>query len=188
MSIVLSNPLGPKWTAGRHGSPDAETAGIRARNAAGLTIVEVAALPGQEAELRGALKAAFGMELGQGSPADSAENAVCSGPGRYLLTGHDVHAVKGAVGDLGLAVDQSSGRVRISIYGPACAGLLAKACPLNLAAWPVGAAHASHFLHIACCYFRRADDGFDLYFGRSFAQSAAEWLLDAGAEFGVEVV
>lgn len=189
MSIVLSNPLGPKWTTGFHGSTEGgNTAGIRASHAAGLTVVEVAALPGQAADMRAALLAAFGMELGSGTPAESAENAVCTGPGQYLLTGHDVQTVKAAVGDLGLAVDQSSGRVRISIDGPAAAGLLAKACPINLASWPAGAAHASHFMHIACCYFRRAEDGFDLYFGRSFAQSAAEWLLDAGAEFGVEVV
>lgn len=189
MNLVLSNPLGPKWTLGRHGNTSSETAaGVRAHHAAGLTAVEVAALPGQAAAMRAALKTAFDMDLGQGSPAESKENAVCTGPGQYLLTGYDVQTVKAAIGDLGLAVDQSSGRVKVSIDGPSTAGLLAKACPLNLATWPFGAAHASHFLHIACCYYRRSEDGFDLYFGRSFAQSAAEWLLDAGAEFGVEIV
>lgn len=188
MNVVLSNPLGPNWTLGRHGSTDGETAGIRAHHAAGLAVVEVAALPGQAALIREALKTAFEMDLGQGSPAESAENAVCTGPGQYLLTGQDVTTVKAAIGDLGLAVDQSSGRVRLSIDGPSTADLLAKTCPLNLAQWPIGAAHASHFLHIACCFYRRSEDGFDLYFGRSFAQSAAQWLLDVGAEFGVEIV
>lgn len=185
-TIVLSNPLGAHWTAGRHGQAEGE-AGIRATHAAGLTIVEVAALPGQAQPLRAALEAGFGMALGDGQPAHSAENAVCTGPGHYLLVGHDVQAVKAAVGDLAIAVDQSSGRVRVSIDGPAVAELLAKACPLDLRAWPIGGAQASHFLHIACAYYRRSEHGFDLYFGRSFAASAAQWLLDAGAEFGVEI-
>jgi sarcosine oxidase subunit gamma len=186
MSIVLSNPLGPKWTASRHGKADGE-AGIVASHGVGLTVVEVAALPDQAEALRTALSAAFGMDLGDGSPAHSAETAVCTGPGQYLLTGHDVQTVKAAVGDLAMVADQSSGRVQVSIDGPAVADLLAKACPINLADWPVGAAQASHFLHIACAYYRRSETGFDLYFGRSFAQSAAQWLLDAGAEFGVEI-
>ena len=187
MSPVLRNPLGPKWTPGEHGSTPAGGSGVTAGHAVGLTIVEVAALPGQAEALRAALKAAFGMELGAGTPAESAENAVCTGPGQYLLTGHDVAAVKAAVGDLALAVDQSSGRVRVTVSGPAVADLLAKTCPLNLAQWPVGAAHASHFLHIACAYFRRGEDRFDLYVGRSFAQSFGEWLLHASAEFGLSV-
>ncbi|MAV47510.1 MAG: hypothetical protein CBC49_006195 [Alphaproteobacteria bacterium TMED89] len=186
MSPVLKNPLGAKWTAGRHGKAEGGP-GVLASHTAGLTIVEVAALPGQAQAMRAALKAAFGMDLGAGSPAEGAENAVCTGPGQYLLTGHDVATVKAAVGDLALAVDQSSGRVRLTISGPAIAALLAKTCPLDLATWPVGAAHASHFLHIACTYFRRGDAEFDLYVGRSFAQSVGKWLLDASAEFGLEI-
>jgi sarcosine oxidase subunit gamma len=185
-TIALSSPLGPRWTPGHWGSTD--SVGIRAHHAAGLSIVEVGALPDTAADLRTALNAAFSIDLGAGTPAESAENAVCTGPGKYLLTGTTLQTVQAAIGALGLAVDQSSGRVKLSIDGPAVAGLLAKACPINLADWPVGAAHASHFMHIACAYYRRAEDGFDLYVGRSFAQSTAEWLLDAGAEFGVEIV
>ena len=127
-TIVLSNPLGAHWTAGRHGQAEGE-AGIRATHAAGLTIVEVAALPGQAQPLRAALEAGFGMTLGDGQPAHSAENAVCTGPGHYLLVGHDVQAVKAAVGDLAMAVDQSSGRVRVSIDGPAGRGFAGQSLP-----------------------------------------------------------
>ena len=68
--------MGPKWTPGEHGSTPAGGSGVTASHAVGLTIVEVAALPGQAEALRAALKAAFGMELGAGTPAESAENAV----------------------------------------------------------------------------------------------------------------
>lgn len=186
MNAMLSSPLGPKWVAGRYGATEGE-AGIRARHAAGLKIVEVAALPGEGVALRTALVTAFGIDLGDGTPAQSAENGVCSGPDRYLLTGFELSDVKAAIGALGMAADQSSGRVKLSVDGPAVGAMLAKTCPLNLAAWPVGGAQASHFLHISCIYYRRSDEGFDLYVGRSFAQSAAEWLLDAGAEFGVDI-
>ena len=113
---------------------------------------------------------------------------MCSGPDRYLLTGFDLAAVTAAVGDLGLAVDQSSGRVRLSIDGADVPGLLAKSCPLDLAKWPVGMSQASHFLHIGCTWYRRSETGFDLYIGRSFARSAAEWLIESAAEFGVEIL
>ena len=67
-------------------------------------------------------------------------------------------------------------------------GLLAKSCPLDLAKWPVGMSQASHFLHIGCTWYRRSETGFDLYIGRSFARSAAEWLIESAAEFGVEIL
>ena len=187
MNAILSSPLGPKWTAGRHGSGAGE-AGIRAHHSAGLSILEVAALPGQGAALRAALKAGLDLDLGAGTVAESAVNGVCTGPDRYLLTGFEFGAVKAAVAGLGMVADQSSGRVKLSVDGPAVAAMLSKTCPLNLKTWAVGGAQASHFLHLSCTYFRRSADGFDLYIGRSFAQSAAEWLLDAGAEYGVDVV
>jgi len=187
MNVVLSSPLGHHWTLGRHGASEGD-AGIRASHAAGLAVVEVAALPGQGDNLRRALHTAFGIEETGETPAASAVNAVCTGPNQYLLTGFDLDTVKAAIGSLGLAVDQSSGKVRVSIDGPAVAGLLAKTCPLNLAAWPVGGVHASHFLHLSCAYYRRDEQGFDLYFGRSFAESAAQWLIEAASEFGLDIV
>ena len=187
---LLTSPLGPKWTAGHHGviRTDGSGAGIRAFHTTGLNVVEIAALPGKGTALRAALKKALKLDLGHGDPAASLENAVCSGPDRYLLTGFDLASVKAAVGDLGLAADQSSGRVRLSIDGDGVPGLLAKSCPLDLTKWPLGMSQASHFLHIGCIWYRRSETGFDLYVGRSFSRSAAEWLLESGSEFGVEVL
>ena len=79
-------------------------------------------------------------------------------------------------------------RDRLSIDGADVPGLLAKSCPLDLAKWPVGMSQASHFLHIGCTWYRRSETGFDLYIGRSFARSAAEWLIESAAEFGVEIL
>ena len=190
---VIRSPLGPSWTPGHYGTvatgdDGSAEAGIRALHTPGLLLVEIAALPGKGEAMRAAVKKGLKLDLGDGSPAASLPNAVCSGPDRCLLTGFDLAAVKAAVGDLGLAVDQSSGRVRLSIGGADVPGLLAKSCPLDLAKWPVGMSQASHFLHIGCTWYRRSETGFDLYIGRSFARSAAEWLIESAAEFGVEIL
>ena len=60
-TIALSSPLGPRWTPGHWGSTD--SVGIRAHHAAGLSIVEVGALPDTAADLRTALNAAFSITL-----------------------------------------------------------------------------------------------------------------------------
>jgi len=178
--------------AGHHG---AAGAGVRLAEVFPAAMLQVLGAP--EGDALAAVRAALGIdgEAGVGRCARGADLYLLGhGPGQHLavsmhldpetllarlhaaLDGH--HA---AVLDLGHA------RTVLRIEGPAAIEVLAKGCPLDLEALAPDACAATVVSHFNVLVHRDASGAFDLYVTRSFAVSFLEWLLRAGAEFGVDV-
>jgi heterotetrameric sarcosine oxidase gamma subunit len=122
-----------------------------------------------------------------------------NGPGRFLATIDSTapNAIVDAlldgekVGSKNLGeiacVDVSHAWSVLRVQGPSAHDLLAKGCAVDLEQMRADACRPTavgRFDVLLCCV---ADDGFDLFVARSLAQSFADWLLRAGAEFGVTV-
>ena len=75
----------------------------------------------------------------------------------------------------------------LRLEGPAARDVLAKGCPLDvdgLAAGDCAPTVVGHFNVLLHCL---GEDVVDVYVTRSFAAAFAEWVLHAGAEFGMEI-
>ena len=83
--------------------------------------------------------------------------------------------------------DLSHGRTILRLEGEAAADVLAKGVAIDLdpAAFPTDRVAQSMIHHIDIVLHRLGPDAFELWVLRSFAESLAEWLLEAGAEFGI---
>jgi len=100
-------------------------------------------------------------------------------PGQWLLVGEqacsdaDMDALCHALQPTAEVVDQTHGRVRISVKGPSVERMLAKGTAVDLAhvAFPVGHATTTLFGHIAAHITRTDTDTFELLVLRSFAES-----------------
>jgi len=80
--------------------------------------------------------------------------------------------------------DWSHARTLMSLSGEGAADLLQTCVAIDLAALPPGRAAATMIHHIDVLILRVSATEFRLLALRSFAESLAEWLLDAGSEIG----
>jgi len=179
---------------GRHGATQGEP-GVRLGEVRRAAMAQVHAAHGGAAHA--ALVAALGLQ-GEPAPrcavAGPAARLLWNGPGQFLAVS-DAHAGAALARELeqslagpgAAAVDLGHARTVFGIDGPASRDLLAKGCPLDvdtLAPGDAGPTVVSHFNVLLHCV---ADDAFELFVTRSFAAAFADWLLEAGAEFGVAV-
>ena len=83
--------------------------------------------------------------------------------------------------------DLSHGRTILRLEGEAAAEILSRcvAIDLDLSVFPVGRAAQTMIHHVDVLIVRRAEQSFDLWALRSFAEALAEGILDAGLELGV---
>ncbi|MGO1119930.1 sarcosine oxidase subunit gamma [Rhodovibrionaceae bacterium A322] len=117
-----------------------------------------------------------------------------SGPNQWLLVGEqalppeDITALKDKLGDRVALVDQSQGRVKILVSGPAATELLAKgmAVDFSLDAFAVGQSAQALFGHTGVHATRVEEQAFELLVFRGFAESLWEQLLELSLEFGVQ--
>jgi sarcosine oxidase subunit gamma len=74
----------------------------------------------------------------------------------------------------------------LSLRGPAVRQVLAKGCSLDLHPSKFGAGDSAQTMlaHAAVTLMANDEAGFTLICRTSFAPYVAEWLLDAGLEFG----
>ncbi len=114
------------------------------------------------------------------------------GAGRYVIALYDAEIVASwrtafSARDAAI-VDLSHGRTVFSLEGEAAAELLLRCAPIDLRAeaFPPGRIAQTAIHHIDVLIHRRGDSRFDIWALRSFAESLAEWLIDAGVELGVE--
>jgi heterotetrameric sarcosine oxidase gamma subunit len=130
-------------------------------------IVTVLAAPGHTEEAAGILIANGEFE------------ARFSGPGEWLVIS-EVHAPETLVaelavrlGDFAFVVDQSHGRVVLSLSGPDAARILANgmAIDLHADAFPVGRAANALCNHLSINLARTGAESFDLVVTRSFAEA-----------------
>lgn len=119
--------------------------------------------------------------------------ALWLGPRRFLVTAPAADAGAWA-GDHdwpgAVATDLSQARCVIRLAGAGAAAVLAKGCPLDFhrRSFPRGTACAQSTLaHVAVLIDAVGEEAFDLYVARSYARYLWDWLLEAGAEFTVEI-
>lgn len=113
------------------------------------------------------------------------------GAGRYLVstTALDVVATLGTAfsSQDATVTDISHGRTILRLEGDAAADLLARCVPLDFdaAAFPADRVAQTAVHHVDVLIHRLTETSFEIWVLRSFAESIAEWLIDAGGELGV---
>ena len=129
--------------------------------------------------------------------ADAATAAYWLGPCEWLLLVAD-HTQTAAL-ESGLretvqapfsAVDVSGGQTLINLSGPAVAEVMKKSCVYDFSAanFPAGRCVQTVFAKASALVAKTADGSLDVIIRRSFADYLAEWLLDAGREYGCSIV
>jgi len=189
---------------GRLGAPHGATP-VMLSELTALQIVQVAGWPDGDAKLAAALGKASGCAVPDraGTACESvdrdglATRTLWIGPERYWVVSQvpgTADRMSDAVApDLAVTLDLSHSRTVVRLSGDAARSVLAKGLPIDThpRALPAGSVIHSAISHMAVTVHRREQagmDGFDLYVFRGFAEHFWEWLVDAGAEFGVEVV
>jgi len=175
-------------------------AGTIGRAGAGVTLAE--RRPRALLMLHGAPEPELGAVLADAAPAPAAGRQFAAAQARFLWTGpgqwlvvaetRDVGALREALesalgGTDATLTDLSHARTVVRVGGPRAADTLLAGCPLDLEAMAPGACGAS-VLGPFSVTVHRHEAGFDVYVFRTFGLALWEWLLEAGAEHGVEIV
>ena len=157
------------------------------------SLVEVAAWPDTLTTVQAASAVLLGVEMPRAGMATSDDSLTVAAVdvGRFLIVTAEpdlaarfqaaLSAADGAVSDL------SHGRSVLRLEGDAAVDILAKgmAIDLHATAFPPGRVVQTMIHHVDVLVHRRAVTAFDLVVLRGFAQFFAEWLLNAGEEFGL---
>lgn len=112
------------------------------------------------------------------------------GAGRYLIstTDLDIMAVLNTAFSSkdATVTDISHGRSVLRLDGEAAAEVLARcvAIDLDLAVFPADRIAQTAIHHVDVLIQRLTETSFEIWVLRSFAESVAEWIVDAGAELG----
>jgi heterotetrameric sarcosine oxidase gamma subunit len=157
------------------------------------SIMQVAAWP----ETLQAVEATLGEILQISVPragyavAASGATLAAVAPGRYLIAAEAPDTVMRLEAALpasdGTVTDLSHGRAILRLEGEAAAEVLARCIALDLdpTAFPPGRVAQTMIHHVDVLVHRVAQTRFELWVLRSFAESLAEWVLDAGLELNV---
>jgi heterotetrameric sarcosine oxidase gamma subunit len=194
------SPLAGMLAPGDYGAATRDGPGVVVEERRGLSIVQVAARPGQLEAAASAIERSMGI-----SPSDE-PNSVVTGarasalwiaPGQWLLVAEGMaegeleRLLREAVQEVAAVTDQSHARSVLRIAGPQVAALLAKGCPLDLdpRVFKPGRCAQSVVGPVAAL-LHLVDESpiFDLYLPRSYAISFWDWLADSAAEFGCRVM
>lgn len=149
----------------------------------------------------GAVARSLGVPFGRASRDDTGALVVGSGPGEWLVLAGPGTAQEAAerVGGLAAAAEEFStvldlthGRALIRLTGRRSAEVLAKVCGIDFsdAVAPEGAAFRSVVAELVTDLVRDDRDGarsYLLHCERSSGQYLFDVLVDAGAEFGVDI-
>jgi heterotetrameric sarcosine oxidase gamma subunit len=193
------SPLEKALVTGAHGGPGIE-AGVSLTEIRNFDLIQVMSRRGQGADLAKAAKASFGVAAPNAPKAVQAKDAtlIWSGPDQFLVLSkngkHTMQTLAPALSGPASLSDQSHARVLISVSGAKAHTMLAKlsSIDLNAGAFPIGAAAATSMDHTSITLWRGNDrpDGpavFNLLVFATFAESLWHTMLDAAAEYGVEI-
>jgi heterotetrameric sarcosine oxidase gamma subunit len=179
------------------------------RAAAGLTLTDLAPLAkaGVRASFDGAMARALGIPFGRAARDSAGALVVGSGPGEWLVLGPigTGRALLGRLGEmtanadgqeLVTILDLTHGRALLRLAGTQAAAVLAKLCGVDLAdaSTPAGAAFRSSVAKLVTDVVRDDQENpagpvpsYLLHCERSYGQYLFDALLDAGAEFGIDI-
>ena len=172
-----------------------------------LTLADVSALAKTlvRAPANGAMAGALGVPFARAARDASGALVTGSGPGEWTVFGAvgegtaqraRLEAVAAGLGlgggELITVLDLTHGRALVRLTGPAAPSLLAKVCAIDLAGHrtPNGTALRTSVAKLTTDLVRddqEAVPSYLLHGERSYGQYLFEALLDAGAEFGIEV-
>lgn len=196
------SPLQQAVVPGILGAMTAE-AGVMLSEIRDFDLVQILARRGQWAAMAKAVKAHYGVAAPTGPSVVVGKNAtlIWSGADQMMAlspraagTIWPVHALRAAFDDVASLSDQSDGRCLIRMSGRDVRAMLSKLSSLDLhdRAFPVGAGASTSIDHTAVNLWRDADapDGspvFNVLVFSSFADSLWQTVVDAAAEYGIEV-
>jgi sarcosine oxidase subunit gamma len=180
---------------GRHGAAEGE-GGVLLAQRTDLALATVMARRDTAAALAARVRYAFGLDP-PAVPRRAEAGPVAfawAGPGHWLATqangGDFARQLRHALVGLASVTDQTDGRAVIRVRGIRARDALGKGVPLDLhpRAFAPGDAAVTTVAHIGV-HLWQIDDAptYELAVPRSFAAAFWRWLLDAGAEYGVEV-
>lgn len=179
------------------------------RSGAGLTLTDLTPLA--KVQVRAcsdeAIGRALGVPFGRAARDRNGALVVGSGPGEWLVLGPvgeghalrhrlQLMAVQAADQDLVTVLDLTHGRALMRLTGKLAPSVLAKVCGIDLAdaSTPNGAAFRSSVAKLVTDVVRDDQESpsgpvpsYLLHCERSYGQYLFDALLDAGAEFGIDV-
>ncbi|MER8483934.1 sarcosine oxidase subunit gamma family protein [Mesorhizobium sp. M1322] len=198
-SWLPRSPLENALVAGAYGARDVAP-GISLTEVRNFDLVQVMARRAKGAELANAAKARFGMAAPEVPKAVSASDVtlIWSGPDQFLVLSkdgkHAMDRLSQAFSQSASLSDQSHARAWISVSGAKARTMLAKLSSIDLhpPAFPIGAAAATSIDHTSVNLWRGDDrlDGqavFNLLVFATFAETLWHTMLDAAAEYGVDI-
>jgi len=188
------HPLAGHLAPGRHGAagPNPVRVSTPLRD-----IVQVAARKGQAAALKVALKAAFGLELGEAGHATSGGGltALPIQPDAWVLVseprGEGILAaeVKRAVGVSGSVVDQTHGRCVVGLTGDRAPEVLSRMCRIDLhpAVFGPGKIAVTPMAELFCVLSHGPASHYEMIVFSTFADSFLHSVITAAATTGYEI-
>ncbi|MER9232394.1 sarcosine oxidase subunit gamma [Mesorhizobium sp. M0622] len=198
-SWIARSPLEKALVVGAYGARGTE-AGVSLTEIRNFDLIQMMARRGKAADLAKAAQARFGVAAPDAPKTISASDVtlIWSGPDQFLALSkggkHAMEPLSQALSQFASLSDQSHARVLITISGEKAHAMLAKLSSIDLhpAAFPVGAAAATSIDHTSVNLWRGNDqpDGqavFNLLVFATFAESLWHTMLDAAAEYGVEI-
>jgi sarcosine oxidase subunit gamma len=198
-SWLPRSPLEHALVAGAYGARDVAP-GISLTEVRNFDLVQVMARRGEEREMADVAKARFGMAAPDVSKAVQTADAslIWSGPDQFLVLSkggkHAMDPLSQAFSQSASLSDQSHARALIIVSGAKARAMLAKLLSIDLhpAVFPIDAAAATSIDHTSVNLWRGNDrpDGqavFNLLVFATFAESLWHTMLDAAAEYGVDI-
>jgi heterotetrameric sarcosine oxidase gamma subunit len=197
-SWISRSPLEHALVAGAYGARDVEP-GISLTEVRNFDLIQIMARRGRWADLASAAKARFGVSVPDAPRVAQAEDAtlIWSGPDQFLVLSKDgkhMDILSQAFSQSASLSDQSHARALISVSGAKARTMLAKLSSIDLHphALPIGAAATTSMDHTSVTLWRGKDrtDGqavFNLLVLATFAESLWHTLLDAAAEYRVDI-
>lgn len=160
----------------------------------GRTIASIAARRGTANDVTAAVQAAYGVALPVTPKLVAADRVtfLWAGVDRWLAMvdgsgGTDLLAeLQPLVGAHASLADESDARAIVAISGAAARDCLAKGFPIDLhpRAFATGDVAITHAAHIAAMIWQTGDaPAYEIAVPRSYAESFAEWLRHAAAEY-----
>lgn len=199
LSWIARSPLEHALVVGPYGA-NQTSPGVSLTEIRGFGLIQIMARRGRSADLANAIHAHFGVAAPYGPKMAQAESAtlIWSGPDQFLVLSPregspSMQELRQAFSGLASLSDQSHARALIRIAGPDARAMLAKLSSIDLhpEQFPVSSAAATSVDHTSVNLWRGDDaDGgavFDLLVFATFAGSLWHTMLDAGAEYGIDV-
>ncbi|MER8726440.1 sarcosine oxidase subunit gamma [Mesorhizobium sp. M0904] len=198
-SWIARSPLEKALVVGGYGARGT-AAGVSLTEIRNFDLIQVMARRGKAAELAKAAETRFGVAAPNAPDAVRVPDAtlIWSGPDQFLVLSkggiHAMEKLSQAFSQSASLSDQSHARALISVSGGKARSMLAKLSSLDLhpAAFPAGTAAATAVDHTSINLWRGNDrpDGqgvFNLLVFATFAESLWHTMLDAAAEYGVDI-